>query len=87
MIVRRSQWSWFGMEFLLFGRFSFFANLRMNRSYLFRRAPVTDDEYESLSIASWVLNRFLGRRSIEQPQPDPDLQGPPDDQSPLRIVK
>ncbi len=84
MIVRGSPWSWFGLEFLPVGGFAFFASLRLNRIYIFRRTPMTDDEYESLTIASWVLNKFLGRRTIEQPQPDPD---PPDDKPPLRVVR
>lgn len=89
MIARRFPWSWFGAEFLLFGGFSFFASLRLNRIYLFRRAPVTTDEYESITVASWVLNKFLSRRRIESPKTDPDNPGPPEppnDKPPLRIV-
>ncbi len=88
MIARGSPWSWFGLEFLLVGGFSFFASLRLNGIYIFRRAPITDDEYESLTVASWVLNKFLSRRRVDPDEPKPpDPPGPPNDHSSIRIVK
>ena len=88
MIARNPVRSWFGLEFLLIGGLSFTAARRLNRKYSYRRDPVTDDEYESLTIASWVLNKFLGRRTIDQPQPpDPPMPGPPDNYPPLRRIK
>lgn len=87
MMVRGTPWSWFGLEFLVIGELSFTAARRLNRKYGHRRDPVTDDEYKSLTIASWVLSKFLGRRTIETPQSDPDPPGSPDDKPPLHIVK
>ncbi len=78
-------WTWFSGEFILFGGFFLFNAVRLNRRPYYRRDPLTDEEYDSLSLGNKMLGYFLARRRIEPVKPE--LPDPPDNKPPLRVVK
>ncbi len=53
-----------------------------NRRPYYRRDPLTDEEYDSLSLGNRMLGYFLDRRRVDHDEPKPSDDGPT-----LRIVE
>ncbi len=75
MMVRNPVWTWYGLEFLLLGGFSFTAALRLRHKS--RMTDMVGDDYKIVAFARKLLNTVGARRK----------PNPPDDKPPfLKIV-
>lgn len=70
--------TWYGIEFLLFGGFSFAAALRLRHKS--RMTDMAGDDYKIVAFARKLLNTVGARRKPDPPEP-------PDGKPPLRVVK
>ena len=78
MIARNPIWTWYGLEFLLLGGFSFTAALRLGHKS--RMTDMAGDDYKIVAFARKLLNTVGARRKPDPPEP-------PDKKPPLRVVK
>ncbi len=77
MMARNPVMSWYGLEFLFFGGFSFTAALRLRQKS--RMTDMAGDDYKIVAFARKLLNTVGARRK-------PDPPDPPDKKPPLRVV-
>ena len=77
MLARNPVTTWYGLEFLLLGGFSFTAALRLRQKS--RMTDMAGDDYKIVAFARKLLNTVGARRKPEPPEP-------PDKKPSLRVV-